>query len=525
MSFWDEMGYGDDSDREMTRVFFHLWKHANDSCVSMPDYKDMPWIVETDQFNVWVLDSSSQQWPTDQLVHLRNMAELMDEPEKSLQLGWIDGKTVCTYIALGVGQLFHGFPLLNHFGVDHDPLWTQFKRKGNAFVTVAENYHVSLAICGGFPNAIDRIRLQESLQSEVVNKYFALRSAPHDRPFKLLWFKSVWLVGDGERSVNGLTVNCEVRPLHVFPYENLARLIKNEDILPLGATTDEEDRDLLKAWQRYHKRDKERIDLAQSFRAQELPSTEEAVPFTLISKVFEGLGFGDEIREICFYLSQRLEFQHQIHYKARANKSGAFIANETNWHLSRQGDGEIFSVNIPACSVRRDHHGNIIHPAAGSSAQSSTDVPHAAAGSSAQSSTDVPHVPPVKYETEETLMQWAEQILKPREQFDAYITSLSVNGQVFFEEALTLDQEDFRREMANNLRPLESNLIAYWAQFNAKQVGINEFAEYINWEVVKYPNSKPLKEYLRFLPKVIHVDLLKRGWIVFLTEHTWLQFN
>jgi hypothetical protein len=122
-------------------------------------------------------------------------------------------------------------------------------------------------------------------------------------------------------------------------------------------------------------------------------------------------------------------------------------------------------------------------------------------------------------------MQWAEQILKPREQFDAYITSLSVNGQVFFEEALTLDQEDFRREMANNLRPLESNLIAYWAQFNAKQVGINEFADYINWEVVKYPNSKPLKEYLRFLPKVIHVDLLKRGWIVFLTEHTWLQFN
>jgi hypothetical protein len=153
--------------------FFNLWRTAldeDDSCVSMLNYKDMPWLAEICEFKVWVLDTTSQQWPIQQVEHLRKMAEKEPEPERQIQLDWIDTQSICTYVALGVGQLFHGFPILNHFDV-YDSLWTQFKGS-NAYATKAENYHVSLAICGGFSREVDRIRLQELLQSEVVDKYF-----------------------------------------------------------------------------------------------------------------------------------------------------------------------------------------------------------------------------------------------------------------------------------------------------------------------------------------------------------------
>ena len=155
--------------------FFNLWRteiDKDDSCVSMLDYKDMPWLAETSQFKVGVLDSSSQQWPVQQMAHLREMAEMEDEPERSIQLEWIDRQSICTYVALGVGQLYHGFPILHHFGVDDDPLWSQFKLEGsNAYATRDEDYHVSLAICGGFPRDLDRIRLQELLLQKNGCKY------------------------------------------------------------------------------------------------------------------------------------------------------------------------------------------------------------------------------------------------------------------------------------------------------------------------------------------------------------------
>ena len=59
-----------------------------------------------------------------------------------------------TYIALGVGSLFHGFPLLTHFGYPADPLWEVFSSDDsdgdvNAFATLSTEPHASLAYVGG----------------------------------------------------------------------------------------------------------------------------------------------------------------------------------------------------------------------------------------------------------------------------------------------------------------------------------------------------------------------------------------
>ena len=76
------------------------------------------------------------------------------------------------------------------------------------------------------------------------------------------------------------------------------------------------------------------------------PSVDEASSFTLISKVFNGLGNKDELHELCFYFTESLEFRYKIHYESRAYGSGAFLQGETCWHLSRQGHGEIFPINL-----------------------------------------------------------------------------------------------------------------------------------------------------------------------------------
>ena len=71
---------------------------------------------------------------------------------------------------------------------------------------------------------------------------------------------------------------------------------------------------------------------------------------------------------------------------------------------------------------------------------------------------------------------------------------------------------------------LQRELIRYRSRSNSN-VSVVEFAKYINWDEVKTLNSQPIKQYLRFLPKLLLVEFLQRSWIVFMTDDTWIQFN
>jgi hypothetical protein len=453
----------EDSAHNIARLFTG-WKNAiqGGGIIRMQDYSAFPWLAKVSDFQVWCNPSTNTQ-----LEKLRDSANNQPEPFRTTQLEWINTGSVGTFIGIGVGKLYHGYPMLTHFGYAPDPLWDQFDDT-NAFATISDKYHVSLAIVGGINLEDERVFVQEDLQY-VVKRFFQLRSTPDQRPHELLWLKQVWKNCDGQRTQTRTAVNSKSVPIVSFDLDTLKRLLASEVIeprffmkIPCG---EQEHVAVSNAVTKFHMRDTERIAKAHDFRTRKTPTEEEATPFTLVSKVFEGLGDGDELRELCFYLTDRLEYKHSIHYRARIAHSGAFIHDHWRWHLSRQESGEIYHLTFGQVTQECD-----------------------------------------VLENEESLRIFAEQILLHCPSFP-FATDLPPT------RVLTDNEHTFRREMIANLPMLKCKLLECQSRGT---VNVDKFSKDIKWTLC----SQPIHRYLRFMSNILEVGSLKDNRIVFRADQT-----
>ena len=325
------------------RPLFLCWKNAlNTDRIRMLDYKELQWLCRIADVKVWVRETNHSD-----MDNYCTLAEVCPEPKRTLLLEWINSCRTGTYIAIGVGRLVHGFPLLTHFGCDPDPLWDWWGDDHNAFATCDDRYHVSLAYVGGMQEG--REKLRGDLQDSIVDRFFKLRNSPTERPYKLLWLKQVWRkCGDPSHYSHDFSL-CEAVQVDLvsFKYKDLEGLWNSKAIQPWFNVPDD-DVAALRVIQDFHKRDSARVKRAYRFQSRKHDANPAVDCFTLITDVFNGLGSGDELRELCFYINDTLEYKHGIYYKAPqcGGHNPVTLQRDCWWHLSRLGFGEIEFLTI-----------------------------------------------------------------------------------------------------------------------------------------------------------------------------------
>jgi len=153
-----------------------------------------------------------------------------------------------------------------------------------------------------------------------VKTFFNMRDRPEQRPRELLWLKKVWK-NMGFVDNNHQFSLCDARQIDLasLPYADLKELLESKQISPcfnIKLGTEESE---LHIFQRFHRRDNGRIEEAKSFISRAPPGDHLAArDFTLVSDVYNGLGVGDELRELCFYLADALQYKHNISTEATA---------------------------------------------------------------------------------------------------------------------------------------------------------------------------------------------------------------
>jgi len=320
------------------RPLFAHWKAVihNVNRVSIADYEKMPWLCSIADVEVSVAEVQSDVDFADVVLIAETLPE---EARLALQdwIQWMEAEASGTYICLRVFRLLHGYPLLTHFGYPPDPLWNALDDH-NAFATCSCNYHITLAYAGSLSN---RGAIQQDLQDNVVRRFWDMRGQPEQRPRELLWLKQVWAKA-GECSHGGSFTNARREDLVSFNYGDLQVLLDNKGIEPAFPLPSSPETPL-QVLQRLHDRDSDRIRHARSLQSRAPPLVDH---LTLITGVYEGLGSGDELRELCFYLEDALMYKHGLYYKSRGSKSPCVLIGEGSWHLTRQGFGEIYHLNV-----------------------------------------------------------------------------------------------------------------------------------------------------------------------------------
>ena len=326
----------DDCPRLMIiRQYFVAWRVLISGLrVSHLDYLQLPWVCRVRDIHIWVCESDSSV--------LLEYIHTACEPQRSEFLAWYNNDISSTYISIGLGRLYHGYPLLTHFGYQPDSFWELHQHNGIA--TLASNYHLTMAYVGGMSSGREFVR--DDIQTHVIDKYFKYRDRCELRPRKLLWLKYVTKVWTP--NLRSISERSKV-PLLSFAYEDLFVLMRDGCIEPSITTRWNYgvEETLLQAVQRIYRRDEGRIELASSFSVGH-KSNPICDPWTLISPMQNGISAVDEISELAHYVNDRLYYKHGIFYKA-PNLKGfhpVYLAGPNQWHITRQWFGQAVFMDL-----------------------------------------------------------------------------------------------------------------------------------------------------------------------------------